>query len=89
MQQDEADDYVIATNETRSIREFLDEAFKVIGISDWAPYVKQDPRFMRPAEVDVLKGEYTKAKTNLGWTPKTSFENLVRIMVENDIKILQ
>jgi len=89
MQQDEADDYVIATNETRSIREFLDEAFKVIGISDWAPYVKQDPRFMRPAEVDVLKGEYTKAKTNLGWTPKTSFEDLVRIMVENDIKILQ
>ena len=89
MQQDEADDYVIATNETRSIREFLDEAFKIIGISDWAPYVKQDPRFMRPAEVDVLKGEYTKAKTNLGWTPKTSFEDLVRIMVENDIKILQ
>ena len=89
MQQDTPDDYVIATNETRTIREFLDEAFKVIGISDWGPYIKQDPKFMRPAEVDVLKGEYTKAKTNLGWIPKTSFEDLVRIMVENDIKILQ
>jgi len=89
LQQDEADDYVIATNETRSIREFLDEAFKVIGISNWESYVKQDPRFMRPAEVDVLKGDYTKANTELGWAPKTSFEDLVRIMVENDIKILQ
>jgi len=89
MQQDTPDDYVIATNETRTIREFLDEAFGIVGITNWEPYVKQDPRFMRPAEVDVLKGDYTKANINLGWTPKTSFKDLVRIMVENDIKILQ
>jgi len=89
MQQDTPDDYVIATNETRTIREFLDEAFGVVGITNWEPYVKQDPRFMRPAEVDVLKGDYTKANINLGWVPKTSFKDLVRIMVENDIKILQ
>lgn len=86
LQQDEADDYIIATNTTRSIREFLDEAFKVIGIENWEPYIKQDPKFMRPAEVDVLKGNYTKAQTKLGWSPKTSFEQLVEIMVENDIK---
>jgi GDPmannose 4,6-dehydratase len=89
MQQDTPDDYVIATNETRTIREFLDEAFGIVGITNWEPYVKQDPRFMRPAEVDVLKGDYTKANINLGWAPKTSFKDLVRMMVENDIKILQ
>jgi GDPmannose 4,6-dehydratase len=89
LQQDTPDDYVIATNETRSIREFLDEAFKVIGISNWEPYIKQDPKFMRPAEVDVLKGDYTKASTNLGWNPKTSFSELVEIMVLNDINKLK
>lgn len=89
LQQDIPDDYVIATNETRSIREFLDEAFKVIGISNWESYIKQDPKFMRPAEVDVLKGDYTKASANLGWVPKTKFSELVRIMVENDIILLQ
>ena len=88
MQQDTPDDYVIATNETRTIKEFLDEAFGIVGITNWESYVKQDPRFMRPAEVDVLKGDYAKANINLGWAPKTSFKDLVRIMVENDIELL-
>jgi GDPmannose 4,6-dehydratase len=89
MQQDTPDDYVIATNETRSIREFLDEAFKVIGIENWEPYIKQDPKFMRPAEVDVLKGDYSKASVNLGWVPKTSFSDMVKKMVLNDIEKLK
>jgi GDPmannose 4,6-dehydratase len=89
LQQDTPDDYVIATNEKYSVREFLTEAFKVVGIEDWSSYVVQDPRYMRPAEVDVLLGDYSKAKQNLGWSPKTSFKDLVRIMVENDINILK
>jgi GDPmannose 4,6-dehydratase len=89
LQQDTPDDYVIATNEKYSVREFLTEAFKVVGIDDWSSYVVQDPRYMRPAEVDVLLGDYSKAKQNLGWSPKTSFKELVRIMVENDINLLK
>ena len=89
LQQDTPDDYVIATNEKYSVREFLTEAFKVVGIKDWSSYVVQDPRYMRPAEVDVLLGDYSKAKQNLGWSPKTSFKDLVRIMVENDINLLK
>lgn len=88
LQQEIPDDYVIATGETRSIREFLDAAFNYIGIEDWSGYVKIDEKFMRPAEVDILRGNYLKANANLGWTPKTSFNDLVRIMVENDIKLL-
>ena len=88
LQQDKADDYVIATNETHSIREFLDCAFQCIGITDWSNYVGQDPRFMRPAEVDVLRGDSTKAQTNLNWKPKTSFRKLVEKMVNNDIKLI-
>lgn len=88
LQQSEPDDYVIATGETRSIREFLDIAFNHVGIKDWAKYVKTDPKFMRPAEVDVLRGDYSKSQNKLGWKPKTSFEDLVKKMVENDIKQL-
>lgn len=88
LQQEEADDYVIATNETYSIRDFLDIAFKHIGIARWQPYIKQDARFMRPAEVDVLRGDYTKANNSLNWKPKTSFVELVHTMVDNDIKLL-
>jgi len=88
MQQETPDDYVIATGETYSIKEFLDIAFKHIGINDWGSYIKQDPKFMRPAEVDVLRGNYNKAKTELGWYPKTSFIDLIKKMVDNDIKIL-
>ena len=85
LQQDEADDYVVATGETHSIGELLDAAFAHVGITDWAPYVKQDPAFMRPAEVDLLIGDPAKAKDVLGWEPKVSFPQLVGMMVENDL----
>ena len=89
LQQDTPDDYVISTGETHSIREFLDYAFQSVGIIDWPGYIGTDERFMRPAEVDVLRGDSTKAQTELGWKPKTSFEELVGKMVRNDIKILE
>ena len=88
LQQDTPDDYVISTGETHSIRDFLNIAFQEIGIMDWDKYVGQDPRFMRPAEVDVLRGDSTKAQTELGWKPKTSFRQLVKQMVRNDIKLI-
>jgi GDPmannose 4,6-dehydratase len=88
LQEDAPDDFVIATNETHSIRDFLDVAFNHVGISDWKDFVKQDPRFMRPAEVAVLRGDYSKAERVLGWRPKTSFENLVKKMVDGDVKKL-
>ncbi len=87
LQQDKPDDYVIATGDTWSIRQFLDAAFKHIGITDWEPYIKQDPRFMRPAEVDVLRGDYTKAKEQLGWEPETPLPLWVGWMVDNDLKL--
>ena len=85
MQQDTPEDYVISTNETHEIREFLDLAFRRVGIDDWAPYLKQDPRFMRPAEVDLLIGDSTKARTTLGWEPKVGFAQLVQMMVDSDL----
>ncbi len=85
LQQDTPDDYVVATGETHSIRELLDAAFSVIGVDDWSGYVKQDPRFMRPAEVELLIGDPAKARTVLGWEPKVSFTELVTMMVENDL----
>ncbi|HEY0642172.1 MAG TPA: GDP-mannose 4,6-dehydratase, partial [Nocardioides sp.] len=85
LQQDEADDYVIATGETHSIKDFLDLAFAHVGIDDWEKYVVQDPRFMRPAEVDQLVGDASKAKDVLGWTPTVSFPELVAMMVDADI----
>ena len=88
LQEDNPDDFVIATNETHSIRDFLDVAFSHAGISDWKDFVKQDPRFMRPAEVAVLRGDYSKAEKVLGWKPKTSFQDLVKKMVDSDIKKL-
>jgi GDPmannose 4,6-dehydratase len=89
LQQDEPDDYVIATGESYSVRDFLNEGFKLIGIDDWSKYVEIDQRFIRPAEVDVLRGDYTKAKEKLGWHPKTSFKDLVKIMLTNDINLLK
>lgn len=85
LQQPEADDYVIATGETHSIRDFLDAAFTYVGIDDWSRHVTQDPRFMRPAEVDLLIGDAGKAKDKLGWTPTVSFNDLVAMMVDADI----
>ena len=89
LQQDKPDDYVIATGEKYSIRDFLKASFRYIGIDDWEPYVKQDAKFMRPAEVDVLRGDYSKANKNLNWKPKTSFNELVKIMVDNDLNLLK
>jgi GDPmannose 4,6-dehydratase len=85
LQQDEPDDYVIATGETHSIRELLDVAFSEVGIDDWSGFVTQDPKFMRPAEVDLLVGDPTKAKERLGWEPKVGFEQLIRMMVRSDV----
>jgi len=87
LQQDKAEDYVISTGETWSIRDFLDRAFKCVDISDWSKYIKIDSKYYRPAEVDVLRGDSTKAISKLGWKPKTSFDELVEIMVKNDIII--
>jgi len=86
LQQDEPDDYVICTGETHSIREFLDIAFKEIGIDDWSSYVVQDPEFYRPAEVDYLRGDSSKANKLLGWEPRNSFEDLVKMMVKYDLE---
>lgn len=84
LQQDKAEDYVIATGETHSVREFLDEAFGLVGL-DWKKYVEIDPRYYRPAEVDLLLGNPAKAKEKLGWKPKTTFKELVKIMLEYDL----
>ena len=89
LQQDRPEDYVIATGEVNSIENFLDIAFSEIGITDWTPYVKEDAKFFRPAEVDVLRGDWSKAEKELGWKPKTHFTNLVKKMVSNDIEILK
>jgi GDPmannose 4,6-dehydratase len=85
LQQDEPDDFVIATGETHSIRDLLDVAFRHAGIDDWTPYVRQDPRFYRPAEVDLLIGDSSKARRQLGWKPLVSFDELVRMMYEHDL----
>ena len=87
LQQPEPDDYVVATGETHSIEEFLTLAFDEVGLGDWRPYVKQDPRFFRPAEVDLLIGDPSKARDQLGWIPEVDFPELVKMMVKNDIAI--
>jgi GDPmannose 4,6-dehydratase len=87
LQQEEPDDYVVATGETHSIRELLDIAFARVGIDDWSSYVTQDPRFFRPAEVDLLVGDASKTKDVLGWTPDVGFEELVHRMVDSDVAI--
>ena len=89
LQQDAPDDYVIATGVEHSIRDFLSAAFNSVDITDWEKYVKQDPRFMRPAEVAVLCGDSTKAREMLGWYPRTSFEQMVSKMVQNDLELLK
>ena len=86
MQQSEPGDYVIAMGETHTNRELLDVAARVAGFDDWRPLVQQDERFMRPAEVDILTGDAGKARRVLGWQPRVSFEELVHMMYENDLK---
>ena len=88
LQQDKPDDYVIATGEEHTIREFLEIAFKCIDIDDWEKYVLQDERYMRPAEVAVLCGDSSKAREVLGWEPETSFERMIINMITNDIELL-
>lgn len=88
LQQKRADDFVIATGETHTVKEFVEEAFGHAGL-DWKKYVKIDKRYFRPLEVNILQGDFSKAKRKLGWKPKTSFRELVRIMVDADLKAAQ
>lgn len=85
LQQEEPDDYVVATGETHSVKEFLEIAFGYVGLQ-WQDYVAFDERYLRPAEVDLLIGDPSKAKQKLGWEPSVSFEELVRLMVNADLK---
>jgi GDPmannose 4,6-dehydratase len=86
LQQATPDDYVIATGETHSVREFLDEVFGILGM-DWQKHVEVDPRYFRPAEVDLLLGDATKARKALKWEPKVTFKGLAKMMTECDWKI--
>ena len=85
LQRDEPDDYVLATGETHSIEELVEIAFREVGIDDWSSYVRQDPKFYRPAEVDLLIGDASKARDELGWEPEVDFPTLVKMMVESDL----
>ncbi len=87
LQQPEPDDYVVATNETHTIRECLEVAFARVDL-DWQKFVEIDPRYFRPAEVDLLIGDYSKAKRKLGWEPKTKFKELIELMVDADLKLI-
>ena len=88
LQQDQADDYVIATGETHSVQELCEVAFSYVGL-DWREHVTQDERFMRPAEVDLLVGDASKAGRVLGWEPNVNFEQLIRLMVDADLRMLR
>ena len=87
LRQDQPDDYVVATGITSSIEDLVRLAFAEVGIENWHDYVRQDPKFFRPAEVDMLIGDATKARTVLGWQPEVQFPELVKMMVANDLKI--
>jgi GDPmannose 4,6-dehydratase len=89
LQQEKPDNYIVSTGETHSIRDFLDIAFKHVGIKNWKKYVKIDPRFKRPAELFTLQGKSDKARKKLGWKPKVKFEELVKMMVDADIQRLK
>ena len=89
LQQDEPEDFVIATGETHTVRECVQVAFDEAGLGDWERYVEIDPQFLRPAEVDLLIGDPRKAKERLGWVPETSFEELIRLMTRADLELLK
>lgn len=88
LQQEKPDDYVIASGETHSVKEFLEEAFKYVGLGDWRKYIEIDSRYLRPAEVEVLIGDASKAKEKLGWQPKIRFKELIKIMIDADLRKL-
>ncbi len=88
LQQEAPDDFVIATGETHSVKEFLEEAFQYAGLGDWKPYVEFDSRYLRPAEVNLLMGDARKAKDKFGWEPRIKFKDLVRIMIDSDFRAL-
>jgi len=89
LQQENPDDYILSTNKSRTIEDLLNIAFNFIGESEWTKYIKVDPKFIRPIEMDAIRGDYSKAKNILGWEPKTKFEEMVEKMVKNDINILK
>jgi len=89
LQQDEPEDFVIATGQTHTVRDCVEVAFDEAGLEDWDRYVEIDPQFLRPAEVDLLIGDPTKAKERLGWVPETSFEELIRLMTRADLELLK
>jgi GDPmannose 4,6-dehydratase len=86
LQQDAPDDYVVATGTTRSVKQFIETAFSLVGL-DWSQYVETDEAYMRPAEVAELRGDPSKAAAKLGWKPTTTFDELVREMIENDLRL--
>ncbi|MCZ7648580.1 MAG: GDP-mannose 4,6-dehydratase [Planctomycetota bacterium] len=86
LQQDKPDDYVVATGETHSVKEFLEETFRLLDL-DWTAHVEQDPRYLRPAEVDLLLGDAAKARQKLGWSPKVTFKGLVKMLVDHDLDL--
>lgn len=88
LQHETPDDYVISTGVTHSVKDFVETAFNAAGIKDWQKYIKQDPTFMRPAELFVLQGSSKRAENKLGWKPKVNFEQLIKMMVDEDIKRL-
>jgi GDPmannose 4,6-dehydratase len=87
LQQDEPDDFVISTGEAHTVQEFVEKAFAHAGLDNWAKYVRQDPKFLRPAEFDLLIGDSAKAKAVLGWEPEVGFDELVKMMVDNDMAL--
>jgi len=89
LQQNQPKDYVISTGKTHTVREFLEASFKAVGINNWKNYIKQDPKYMRPAELFTLQGKSDRAKQDFGWEPKTSFQELVSMMIKKDIKKLK
>ena len=88
LQRPEPDDYVVATGEQHSVKEFLTESFQYAGLGAWENYIEVDPRYLRPTEADSLLGNPAKAKEKMGWQPKVKFKDLVRIMVDADLRAL-
>ena len=89
LRQEKPDDYVIATGEAYTVREFLEKAFQYVGLGDWNQYVEIDPKYFRPAEVEILIGDVSKAKEKLGWEPKIKFDELIKIMIDADLRKLK